>query len=518
MKSKQHFITGAIILGVSGVIAKMLGIFFRWPVTLLIGDEGIGLYQLGYPVYMFIISTISGFPIAISRMVSERVALGSRSDAHRVFKLSFTILFLVGAVISILLYLGAPFLIRILRWREGAYYSLVAVAFAPLFVSIMYAYRGYFQGLQMMAMPAVSQVVEQIGRVAVGVGLTYILLPFGVSYGAAGASFGACAGAILGCIILLVGYMKNKKNMLLHGGPRKKEKAISIIRELLSTAIPISMGMTVGAVMSLIDSIVVPSQLLSAGFGEKTATELYGQLAGKAHVLINVPLTISMALGTSLVPAISEVKALRSVSRIKQRAETALKLAILFGLPSAVGLFILADPILHMLFPGMSQGAEVLRILSLSIIFIVVTQTLVSILHGVGNVSSPVKNNIIGAIFKLVFVCVLTPMPVLNIKGAAISSIIGYAVAALLNFKDAVRYTYISFDIDKMLLRPVLASFLMGFSVYLTYNWCAGLTRSNGIATIVSVIIGIIVYMLMIILTGCLSIADIRYYARYKKR
>jgi len=518
MRGSNNFITGAIILGISGVVARFLGLFFRWPVTMLIGDEGIGLYQLSYPVYMFIIGIMSGFPIAISSMVSKRVALGRGSQAHKVFKTSLAVLIFIGALSSLLLFISSPYLIKVLRWRDEAYYSLVAVAFAPLFVAVMNAYRGYFQGLQMMAMPATSQIVEQLGRVMVGVLLTYFLLPFGIGYGAAGASFGACAGAVLGCIVLGVGYLKYKRHMNKWPSDSGKENTAAVAVELLSTAIPISIGMTVASIMSLIDSIIVPAQLLSAGFGEKMATELYGQLTGKAHVLINVPLTFSVALGTSLVPAMSEVKALRNISRIKLRAQNAVTAAILVGLPSSLGLFILSDPILHLIFPGHSEGAEVLQILSLSVVFIVLAQTLVSLLHGVGNMMAPVRNLAIGAVFKLFFAYVLTGMPSLNVKGAAISSIIGYFVAAVLNLRDAAKCTYFSFDIDKMLLRPLLVTILMGITVYISYNKFIILTGMSGLSTIFSVITGIIVYVFLIIMSGCISIKDIISYINIKPK
>lgn len=518
MKRKQSFITGAIILGISGITARFLGLFFRWPVTMLIGDEGIGLYQLAYPVYMFIISIMSGFPIAISRMVSERVATGRRDDAFKVFKASLLVLAVVGITCSILLYISTPFLIKVLRWRADAYYSIIAVAFAPAFVSIMDAYRGYFQGLQMMSIPAASQIVEQFGRVIAGVGLTYMLMPYGVSLSAAGASFGACAGAVLGCILLICGYMKYKRCIILMRTEGIGEKRSKIISELLSIAIPISFGMTVASIMSLIDSIVVPARLLTAGFGEKIATELYGQLTGKAHVLVNVPLAFSVALGTSLVPAMSEVKALRNVNKIKKRAENALRVSMLLGFPSAAGLFILADPALNLIFPGRSGGSDVLQILSISIVFIVMAQTLVSILQGVGDVMSPVKNLAAGSFVKFILAYILTGMPLLNVKGAAISSIAGYAIAAILNLKDAIKCTYLIFDIDKMVLRPLLSTLIMGIAVYITYNKILNLSGTNGISTIFSVIVGIIVYIIMLLLTGSLSLGDTVKLLRQKKQ
>ncbi len=509
MKNGRSFIKGAIILGLSGILAKFLGLFFRWPVTMLIGDEGIGIYQLAYPIYTFIIGIMSGFPIAISRMISEKLALNNKAQAYSIFKNSLIVLMLIGGGLSVSLYLSAPYLIKWLRWRGDAYYSLISIAAAPFFVSIMSCFRGYFQGMQMMALPAGSQVVEQLGRVVVGVGLTYLLMPYGIGLSAAGASFGACAGAISGCILLIAGFMKRRKELIPRITCDRSGSTQNSIRELLSIAVPISIGMTVGSMMSLIDSIIVPARLLSAGFSEKVATELYGQLTGKAHVLINVPLTFSVALSTSLVPAMSEVKALRNINKIKTRAEKALKVSILLAFPSSIGLYILSNPILKLIFPGRSGGGELLQLLSISIIFIVIGQTMIGVLHGVGNISAPVKNLVIGSLFKLLFAYVLTAMPSLNIKGAAISSIIGYGVATFLNFKDAMKSAYFNVDFDRMVLRPLLSAIGMGAAVYMTYNKSMSFYESNGIATMISITAGIIIYMIMLILFGSITLKEL---------
>lgn len=521
MKSKQGFIKGALILGISGVIARFLGLFFRWPVTMLIGDEGIGLYQLSYPLYMFIISIMSGFPIAISSMVSERAALGKKEQAYEVFKISLVILLIIGTASSFGLYIFTPHIIKALKWRSDVYYSIIAIAFAPIFISIMDAYRGYFQGLQMMVMPAASQIVEQLGRVVVGVVAAYLLLPYGISYSAAGASFGASAGAIFGVVLLTAGYIKNKQYIvprLKNKSSKNNERKRYIIKSLLSSAIPISIGMTVGTIMSLIDSLIVPAQLLSAGFNQKAATELYGQLTGKAHVLINVPLALSTALSTSIVPAMSEVKALRSIEKIGNRSQTSVKFAIVLGLPSSAGLFILADPILCLIFPGRSEGFEILRILSLSIIFIVLTQIFTAILQGIGEYMAPVKNLAIGALFKLVLSYILTGIPMFNIKGAAVSSIIGYGIAALLNLNIIKRKIYFPFDIDKMLLRPLFATLAMGICVYFMYNKFMNITRSNGISTIVSVVSGIALYLILLIGMRVISKEEASGYILYRRK
>ena len=299
---KQSIAKATAVLGIAGVFAKFLGIFFRWPLIMLIGDEGIGYYQMSYPLYMFFIAVASGIPVAVSKMVSERNAVNDKAGAVIVLKKALMLMFIMGGTFTVLIYCFSKQITIALKWDQKSYYSLLAISLAPLFICIVSSFRGFFQGLQNMYPTAVSQVLEQIGRVVVGVGLAYILLPKGIEYSAGGASFGAVIGAMLASIYLLIKYFGIKDTFK----TEQKSEETNVFLKLLYIAIPISIGAAVSSVMSLIDSIIVPQKLLLAGFTQKEATMLYGQLTGKAFVLVNVPLTLSIALCASVVPIISE--------------------------------------------------------------------------------------------------------------------------------------------------------------------------------------------------------------------
>ena len=208
---KQSLMKGTIILGISGVFAKFLGLFFRWPLIMLIGDEGVGYYQMSYPLYMFFVAMASGIPVAISKLVSERKAIGDKEGIIQVFRKSMLLMILLGGGFTGIILALSKQLIGFFKWDEKAYYSLIGIAIAPVFISIMSAFRGFFQGLQNMNPTAVSQIIEQIGRVIFGIGLAFILLPKGIEYAAGGASFGAAAGGILGGIYKICIYKKRNK-------------------------------------------------------------------------------------------------------------------------------------------------------------------------------------------------------------------------------------------------------------------------------------------------------------------
>lgn len=201
---KHSLIKGTIILGLAGIVSKFLGLFFRWPLIMLIGDEGIGYYQMSYPLYTFFIALASGVPIAISKLVSEKNALGDKEGIMKVLKESFILMIFMGFGSTALLLIFSKHIISYLQWSEKSYYSLIAISIAPSFIAIMSVLRGFFQGLQNMKPTAVSQIIEQLGRVIVGVGLAVLLLPYGVEYAAGGAAIGASAGGLFGGVYLTI--------------------------------------------------------------------------------------------------------------------------------------------------------------------------------------------------------------------------------------------------------------------------------------------------------------------------
>ena len=299
---KQSLIKASLILGMAGIVARFLGLFFRWPLIMLIGDEGVGYYQMSYPLYMFFVAMASGVPVAISKMISEKKAKGDIEGIFVTLKESTILMMFLGIGTSLLLFVFAKPIINFVQWDMKSYYSLLGISFAPFIISIMTIYRGFFQGLQNMTPSGVSQILEQIGRVIIGVGLAILLLPKGIEYAAGGAAFGAAAGGVIGASYLHEKYKKVKKEMWnkkVRGNPE-------VLSTILKIALPISIGATVGTIMSLIDSILVPQKLLQAGIVSEKATILYAQLTGKANVITNIPLTLSIALGTALIPIIAE--------------------------------------------------------------------------------------------------------------------------------------------------------------------------------------------------------------------
>lgn len=504
---KQSLIKGTFILGFAGIIAKFLGLFFRWPLQMLIGDEGIGYYQMSYPLYMFFIAAASGIPVAVSKLVSERNAVRDEGGIISVLKEAMIFMFIMGMGFTIILLLFSKDIIRFLKWDTRSYYSLIGISLAPLFISIMSVFRGFFQGMQNMNYTAISQLIEQLGRVIFGVGLAYILLPRGIEYSAGGAAIGAAAGGLLGGIYLFLKYLGVKKEFRV----KKVKRNFKIMNTILYTAIPISIGSAVGTIMSLIDSALVPQKLLEAGFTYKQSTILYGQLTGKAFTLVNVPLTLSVSLCAALVPIIAEDYILNRRMTVLKKVELAIKISMVIAIPSCLGLNFMAKPILNLIFPGQEAGYEILKHLALSIPFIVLCQTSTAILQGIGRYIRPIINLCIGCILKIVITLILVPMNNINIYGAVIGTIAGYVISAILNMMSLKRSLNISINYYEIMIKPLIASTIMIIAVVFIYFYAYNYTISSKIACLIAVFLGMIIYFIII---GLIGILDYNYIKR----
>ncbi len=510
---KDSFLKGAVILGIAGVMVKIMGAFFRIPLGRIIGSEGMGYYQAGYTVFNLLLAfTAAGFPTAISKLVSEKRAKEDYHGAHKVFKVSFCLLFALGAGGSILLALLTSFLVNNVFKSPNAYYAVMALAPAVFFVAILASFRGYFQGMKDMTPTAISQVVEQAARVVVGLSLAMVLLDrLDIRYGAAGASFGAVAGAAFAFAAILIIYRRRKDKILPQGLDKalgQEESPGEIIINLLRISIPIAIGAAVMPLINMVDTIVVMGRLQDIGFTIKESTSLYGQLQGMAATLVNLPQVLTVALATSIVPVISESIAIEDWEAVNTDIKSVLKVALLIGLPASIGLAVLSNPIMRMLFPGEPASAgRVLFYLALSITFLAPLQTLTGVLQGLGKPDLPVRNLIIGSIFKFITTYTLTGIPALNIVGAAIGTIVAYLIAFILNFLAVKKESKITFPLEEFLIMPLLSVGVMGLAVGLAFRQAYSLL-GNSIATILAIGIGALVYGLMLLKTKTLVKED----------
>lgn len=502
--NKQSLIKGSLVLGMAGMLAKVLGFFFRWPLIMLIGDEGIGYYQLSYPLYMFYVGMASGVPVAVSKMISEKNAVGDVEGSYEVVKESSFLMITLGVGTSLILFFFAKPIISFLKWDMKSYYSLIGISFAPMMVSFVTIFRGFFQGLQNMTPSGVSQILEQIGRVIIGVGLAYLLFSKGIEYSAGGAAFGAAGGAFIAGMYLIIKYRHVKREM----GIRRVKTNPELLSKILKIAIPISIGATVGTIMNLIDSILVPQKLVESGVANATA--LYGQLTGKAAVLVNIPLTLSVAICTSLIPIIAENYILNRKEEMQSKINIAMKLSAVIALPATLGMFCLAGPIMKLVFFDRYEGIEILRYLSISIPFVIVTQTTTSVLQATNHYIRPVINLVIGCIVKVILTTILVPIPEINIFGAVIASISAYVVVTILNLIALKSKIKCKVSIYDSFIKPAYASVAMIVVALFSYDFIMKKIDSNSISCLLSIFMGIIIYIIAILLFKVFNVDEIK--------
>ena len=514
--SKKTFLRGAAVLGIAGLLVQVMGAIFRIPLGNIIGDEGMGYYQTAYPIYVFLlVFSTNGAPAAISKMTSERVALGKLSEAHRVFKYSFILMFALGIVAFAIFFFGAGWIVRELK-NPGAYYAMVSISPALLFVPIMAVYRGYFQGLQQMEPTAVSQLVEQAVRVSIGLSLAAVFLPKGVQYAAAGATIGTSIGPIAGVVVLIIIYYYKRHK--LHQEIKKditeeKESAGKIIGTLAAIAVPITIGVSIVPIMNIVDVTIIMRRLQDIGYHSADANSLYGQLTGMAGPIINLPMALALSIALSMVPAIAAANSVGDVKFLDMNVRLGLRTAMIIGVPCTFGLMALSEPIMLLLYPlqaeSASSAAPCLFILAIGIIFLSVSQTMAGILQGLGRPYVAVASLGIGVVAKAIATYILTGIPALNVQGAAIGTTIGFGVIGILNFAAVKKYTGTKFDLKISVWKPLLSGIVMSIIVLIIYYPLHG-TIGNSLATLLAVGAGAAVYGVMLLKTRAIETEEIK--------
>ncbi|MDQ0340644.1 PST family polysaccharide transporter [Caldalkalibacillus uzonensis] len=527
----KQLMKGTAILAAAAFLSKLLGVVYKIPYQNITGDIGFYVYEQVYPIYMILLTlSTAGVPIAISKLVAERLAVGDIPGARKVFKVSAVTLLITGLFFFILLYtVGAPVLALLMN-DPDLVLPIRSVSFALLVVPVMASIRGYFQGHQNMMPTAVSQVVEQVIRVTTILVLSYwfIYHNYNEYYAGAGAVFGAFTGSVAALIVMLLYWRKNAKTQrrlaqaeAVQDGERETEAPPvtaqpgqeipeqaetsyaklsfkQILRRVAAYALPISLGALVLPLFQLVDNFTIPNMLIWTGWIRDDAFGLRGVYA-RGWPLVQFAAFFATALALALVPSISEAKAKRQHQQISRRTEFALKLTFVVGLASACGLAILAKPI-NIMFYTNTEGTLTIAILAFVVIFSTLGITSGAILQGMGYVTLPARHLLIGVGVKFIFNLIL--LPFFDIKGAAFASVVGYMVAALLNLWAIFHIIPVRLFKKQILLPPVYAVSVMGVCVSLTmvgleYGLPAALLHERlvyAVVTFSAVLVGVIIY------------------------
>lgn len=515
MTKKNSFVKQAAILAIAGLLVRFIGFLYRLPLTKLIGDEGNGIYSAGYYLYtFFLIMSSAGLPAAISKMVSERIAKGENKNAHLVFRISLLIAGTVGFFASLLIGFGARWFSNIIG-SPRSFYTIVTLSPTVFIVAIAAVFRGYFQGLKNTVPTAISQVIEQIFNAAFSVFLAFVLVKKNVELGAAGGTAGTGIGAIFGLItIVWIYYICRAKIVSEFHNDSENEiegpKNISI--ELIKTAVPIIIGTAIFSITNLIDMKMVMTCLTdNAAFAEYEADILYGQLTGKYVVLTTLPVSIATAIATAIVPNIASSFILKDTQAVDSKINTALRLTMILSIPAAVGIGVLGHQILLMLFPSYPGGGNLLVVGSVSIIFLALAQITTGILQGIDRVKIPAMAAFFGALVKIPLNYILISNPKINVLGAVISTIACYMTASIIDLIAMSRATKTFPDVMGALIKPMIASLIMGIGCYTSYNLVYMVVKSNTFSLVISILIGICIYFFSLVFLRGIKQKDLKF-------
>lgn len=506
---KQTFMNGVFVIMGSQILIKLLGFIYRIVQTNIpqFADVGNSYYSSGYQVYTFILAIATmGIPNTISKLVSEKITLGDRRGAHKIFKTAFLVFVSIAVVFALALFFGAGFISDKILDNPGVKYTLMSLAPAIIFVSMSAVLRGYFIGMENVSEYSKAQIIEQIVNCVFSVIFVLMLLNQSPEVMAAGSTLATTVGTSVAFFYLVRYYRKNRNEIWSEINKSKKfveDSRKKIAKKLLGYAIPISLGSVVSTLSGLIDVVTVVSGLQKKGYDLVTANQKYGILSGKVDVLLSVPLSINVAFSVALVPFISAAIARHRKDEAVEKINYSLKISSLIALPCTVGLFVLAYPIFQMLFPNAPEGALLLQIQCWMLFFSVVDQTLVGALQGIGKMFVPGISLIVGAALK----CILNVIfiPIYGEVVPAITSIIYIGVACIIAAISLFKALGEKMPLKETIVKPLVASAIMGVFTYLSYKGCTLIGIGNTISTIISIIVSVIIYLVCVILLRILN-------------
>ncbi|AOZ91882.1 stage V sporulation protein B [Paenibacillus crassostreae] len=508
---KQTFIQGTLILLSAGIINRILGFIPRIALPRIIGAEGVGIYQLGYPFFLVIMTLITGgIPLAVSKLVSEAEIADNPQASRNVLRISFGLTFGLGILFMFLSIWFAPWVTQVILTDPRVYHTFVSMSPMLVIVAISSVFRGYFQGKQNMIPSAVSSIVETVVRIICVLCFSFMLLPKGIEFGAAGAMLGVMAGEFVGLLILLYHYHADDKHNTSSNSAGKSLEVPrmegGVLRRLLKITIPVTAGKLVGSFSYLFESIITAQSLALAGFATSVATAQYGALQGMIIPLLLLPGALTTSLAVSLVPSLSEAAARNEHATIHKRLNQTINIALVTGAPFSVLMFILSAPLCLLLYSN-QEISGMLQLMAPFTLFIYIQAPLQVALQVLDHPGKALRNTLIGAIIKLFLIWYLSSQPEYGIYGAVIAIIINSIIVTLLHGFSVTRLLSFKFNILNM-LKICFAMLLMGIGVQLAYTQLP-FHQHTWLQFLISCVIGFAIYMVIIFRIKLVSIRDI---------
>ena len=524
MSEKTRSVAKSVsVLSIAGILCKLIGVLFSIPLNMISTKVATDFY-LVYPTYTLLLTISSaGLPVAVSRLVAGYLARNDRRNAWNTFRCALLTLFTIGLFFSLLMILCNRMLVNMVGVEEtsAGYY---AIAPCVLIVCVLSAFRGLFQGQQNMVPTAVSQVMEQVGKVALSLPLAALGLKQSVTAGAAGALLGITLSETIALVYMVIRFYVKKQEF--NNYPQDPDLDETPRKTLLSRLVLISVPITISACIipfsQFIDSAMMIKRMLSAGLVQADAEAYYGLFTSVVIRLINIPTALALAISMSLVPAISACKAREDLQGIRKETDTGMRYAFIIGFPCSVGMSVLAKQIVSFFYSNVREftpekiqlASELLTFSAMTVVLFTVVQATSSILQGLRKQKIPMYTMIAGVAVKIMLNYILIGTPGVHIHGGPYASIACYGIVMIINTFYVCKYTQKRFDVAGWVLRPGAAAAFMGIVVWLLQRFLP-LSR---LCTIIEVAAGVAAYGAAAVLLKVVSVSDIRNLIRRRGR
>lgn len=510
MKDKK-FLRGALVLSIGGIVCKVLGAFYRVPLANILGEVGMGVYQLIYPIYAFsIVFVTSGLVGALSFVVSRNKKTYAKQNLKKFFwaalLISSIICFVLGAANIVL----SDFLARMLGNSEAGTGFVFAGASIVL-SGVVSSIRGWFQGFEDMTPTAISQVLEQVLKVGAGIWLSIILVQRGISWGVAGAFLGVLFGEIAAVIYLFV-HLLISKNKFEFSKSRRKLTFWAATKMLVSKWFGFALSGLIVPLMVAVDSFLVVNLLRRAGLGTEVATALFGIQSGMINSLVNFPMILAIALSTSIVPSVSFLAKQKKTKEVEEKINLSLRLVLVFCVPCALGMMAISPNILALFYPKLNPSLRevavvLLLISSFNIIYLGLLQVTSSILQALGHIYIPVFSNLFGCLVKIALTLILVPNPSINIFGSAVAGVVAYLVPCLINILALRREVEINVGGAFSGILVMASAIMAGVTILLN---ALMRTRNVVLSTFACVTAAVVVYFAIMFGLGAIKFSDLK--------
>jgi len=519
-KNTNNFLMQGSILAIASIIVRIIGLVYKIPMIHALGDEGIGYYNTAYEIYgLGLILSSYSLPLAVSKLIAAKDVLQEYTSSKRIFQVAMLFAFIVGTLMTLILWIGADFIALYLFKSPNSALPLMMLAPTVLVFSIMGVFRGFFQGKNTMIPTSISQILEQLVNAIVSIAASFYFMkkfeasPKAASFGAAGGTFGTFLGAVTAFIFLCIVYISYKlKNNDKPINDGEAESYTKIFKLLLFTMIPIVLSQTIYQLSGTVDNSVFNILMSTQGYSETIRASFLGVYSGKYRTLTNVPVAIATALGTSMIPSIVTSRIQNKHFEVQQKIHTTIKFNMLLAIPSAIGMGVLASPIMQLVFSDNTKlSSDLLALGCTAVIFFSLSTVTNAVLQGVDLLKLSVTHSAISLAIHVVLVFIMIRFLHMGVYGMVIGNVTFALVVCILNWIAIGKHLSYKQEVKTTFILPLICSLIMGAFAYAVYHGIHHfIIRSNLICIVTAIIVAVIVYGISLPLLKAVSSNDLK--------